>query len=147
GVTTGCSGGVMTNSSCGTPLAGTFKFQKYTFTNTGAATCYTVTLAGGAACTGAADFVSAAYSPSFNPATLCGAGSNYVGDLGLGPATGATSYSFGVPAGATFDVIVWNRTSTNFCPDPYDLTLTPCASVGGGPTTSATKLAFAQQPT
>jgi hypothetical protein len=76
------------------------RYDQYTFTNTTAApACIKVTLA--------ANFAahSVAYLTSYDPANK---GTNYLGDLGINYAgnNSQASYSFSVPAGATYVVIV-----------------------------------------
>jgi hypothetical protein len=89
---------------------GTKRFQTFPFTNnSAAAACFTVTI--NAALGGAGDIESAAYLGSYDPANLC---LNYLGDsgvVGLGTTVGSASYSFTVPAGAQFVVVV-NTTGT-----------------------------------
>ena len=101
-----CPGGIMT--------AGTRFFKTFgPFTNSaGAPACITVTInaaTGGGPNTG--DIESAAYLGTYDPANLC---LNYLGDSGisgLGTTVGSASYSFTVPAGAQFVVVV-NTTGT-----------------------------------
>ena len=97
-----------TNAAGG--FAGTKFYKTFTFTNnSGVAACYTVNLT--AALGGAGDIESAAYSPSYNPASIT---TNFLGDTGisgLGTTVGSAQYSFTVPALATF-VIVVNTTGT-----------------------------------
>jgi hypothetical protein len=97
----GCPGG-------GFP--GTKRFQTFNFTNNSAvAACFTVTI--NAALGGAGDIESVAYLGSYDPTNLC---LNYLGDsgiVGLGTTVGSATYSFTVPAGANFVVVV-NTTGT-----------------------------------
>jgi len=78
------------------------RFDQYTFTNTSAsAVCVQVTI-NPQSCDGT--IFSAAYLGSFNPADVS---QNYLGDSGDSPpANTPLSYSFNVPAGATFVVVV-----------------------------------------
>ncbi|HEY7114332.1 MAG TPA: S-layer homology domain-containing protein [Thermoanaerobaculia bacterium] len=93
-------------ASCATPKSfpGTFgsgnrRFDSYTFTNCSASTvCVTVGLTQTSGT--AFELFSAAYSPSFNPSSLS---TNWVADPGT---SGTTQYSFNVPGGATFVVVV-----------------------------------------
>jgi len=106
GQPSGCSG-----KACpGGGFPGTKRFQTFNFTNNSAAeACFTVTI--NAALGGAGDIESAAYLDTYNPANLC---LNYLGDsgvVGLGTTLGSASYSFTVPAGANFVVVV-NTTGT-----------------------------------
>jgi hypothetical protein len=86
-------------------FAGTKFYKTFTFTNnSGAATCYTVTI--NAALGGAGDIQSEAYSPTYNPAAIT---TNLLGDsgiVGLGTTVGSVSYSFTVPALTNFVVVV-----------------------------------------
>jgi len=129
------------NEACSGSTSGTFNYLLYTFrNNTASAVCYTVSF-DNACNTAATSLFSAAYSPSFSPSNVC---TNFLGDLGNGTNT-TTSYSFTVPSGQNFEIVVWNRTSGSYCTSPFTLTLTPCASLP--PATSATKVVFVQQPT
>ena len=118
-----------TVASCGTPLGGSFKFLKYTFTNnTGGASpdCFTVTLS--SACDtvsgGAGALASAAYLGSFDPTNVC---ANYIADMGLSTATAAgDTYSFSLANGATAVVVVFSRTAGAPCTLPFTITITPC---------------------
>ena len=106
GQPSGCGG-----KACpGGGFPGTKRFQTFNFTNNSAAAgCFTVTI--NAALGGAGDIESAAYLDSYDPANLC---LNYLGDtgiVGLGTTLGSASYSFTVPAGANFVVVV-NTTGT-----------------------------------
>jgi hypothetical protein len=99
-----------TRSECGMPgscpqLADSslHHYDAYTFTNgTGEAACFNVDLHAGEGCTGNTPIFSAVYLHSFNPADLC---TNYLADIGTSPNPSAL-YSFTVPAGATFVVVV-----------------------------------------
>jgi hypothetical protein len=106
GLPSGCAG-----KACpGGGFPGTKRYQKYEFDNNGASeACFTVTI--NAALGGAGDIESAAYLSSYDPTNLC---QNYLGDsgvVGLGTTLGSASYSFVVPAGAHFVVVV-NTTGT-----------------------------------
>ena len=106
GQPSGCGG-----KACpGGGFPGTKRFQTFNFTNnSAAAACFTVTI--NAALGGAGDIESAAYLGSYDPTNLC---LNYLGDtgiVGLGTTLGSAAYSFTVPAGAQFVVVV-NTTGT-----------------------------------
>ena len=78
------------------------RFDQYTFTNSsGAAACVRVTI-NPSGC-GTSEIFSAAYLGSFNPADVS---QNYLGDSGDTPPGQPLTYSFNVPAGATFVVVV-----------------------------------------
>ena len=85
--------------------------KPYTFTNTaGAARCYTVTI--NAALGGPGDIESVAYDQVYDPTNI---DTNYLGDSGisgLGTTVGQASYSFTVPAGHNFVVVVVTTGST-----------------------------------
>ncbi len=91
-------------------FAGTHYYKTFTFTNTsGAARCYTVTI--NAALNGPGDIESVAYDQTYDPTMLS---TNYLGDTGisgLGTTVDHASYSFTVPAGHNFVVVV-NTTGT-----------------------------------
>ena len=97
-------------ASPGGGFAGTHYYETYTFTNTsGAARCYTVTI--NAALGGPGDIESVAYDQVYDPTML---DTNYLGDTGisgLGTTVDHASYSFTVPAGHNFVVVV-NTTGT-----------------------------------
>lgn len=80
------------------------RFDQYTFTNNSAsAACIQVTI-DPQSCTGANEIFSAAYLTDFNPTDLS---QNYLADSGNAGSAGTPfSYSFTVPAGATFVVVV-----------------------------------------
>lgn len=84
---------------------GTKYYETYTFTNTaGAPRCYTVTI--NAALGGPGDIQSVAYDQVYDPANLS---ANYLGDSGisgLGTTVDKATYSFTVPAGNNFVVVV-----------------------------------------
>ena len=75
----------------------------HTFSNnTGSSQCVLVTMNGSQCGGDKQPIFSAAYLGSFNPNNLC---QNYLGDAGFGT-TGVEVYSFDVPAGATFVIVV-----------------------------------------
>jgi hypothetical protein len=92
------------------------RYDAYTFTNTNAtAACINVTFTGTIA-----GLESVAYLNSYNPADIS---QNYIGDLGVIYAANTTaSYSFSVPAGATFVVVV-HETTANGPANSYTLTV------------------------
>ena len=105
-----CPGGI------GTP--GTRFFKTFgPFTNSaGVPACMTVTINAATGVPNTGDIESAAYLGTYDPTNLC---LNYLGDSGVsglggpgpGPVLGTASYSFAVPAGASFVVVV-NTTGT-----------------------------------
>ena len=101
-----CSG----KASPGGGFTGTHYYKTYTFTNTsGAARCYTVTI--NAALGGPGDIESVAYDQTYDPTNIS---TNYLGDSGisgLGTTVNSATYSFTVPAGHNFVVVV-NSTGT-----------------------------------
>ena len=101
-----CSG----KAAPGGGFPGTKYYKTYNFTNTsGAARCYTVTI--NAELGGPGDIQSVAYDQVYDPANLT---ANYLGDSGvsgLGTTVDQASYSFVVPAGNNFVVVV-NTTGT-----------------------------------
>jgi hypothetical protein len=96
-----CSG----RASPGGGFTGTHYYKTYTFTNTsGAARCYTVTI--NAALGGPGDIESVAYDQTYDPTNIS---TNYLGDsgvTGLGTTVANATYSFTVPAGHNFVVVV-----------------------------------------
>ena len=109
-------------SSCGGKASpgggfpGTHPYETFTFTNTsGAPRCYTVTI--NAQLGGPGDIESVAYDQVYDPTNI---DTNYLGDTGisgLGTTVGQASYSFTVPAGHNFVVVVnatGNTTSSPF---------------------------------
>ncbi len=103
-------------ASPGGGFPGTHPYETFTFTNTsGAARCYTVTI--NAELGGPGDIESVAYDQVYDPTNI---DTNYLGDSGisgLGTTVGQASYSFTVPAGHNFVVVVnatGNTTSSPF---------------------------------
>lgn len=93
------------------------RFKIYQFVNNNTSTaCITVTLNAGS-CVGASSLFSAAYS-GFNPGDIS---MNYLGDIGASP-NPSRSYSFNVPAGADFQVVVSQLNTNQSCP-AYTLTV------------------------
>jgi len=104
-------------SSCGAPNAcsvingALYHYADHSFTNsTGAPRCVTVTLS--SSCTGANSIFAAAYIGGFDPSNIC---NNIVGDSGVSPNGGSTSFGFNVPDGATFEVVVSEQTANAGC--------------------------------
>jgi hypothetical protein len=99
------------SASCAAPKAcpaslgtGTRGFDAYTFSNqSDVTTCVTVNVTADASCNGANQIFSAAYLDSYDPQNLC---TNYLADEGSSPDLGYHDYSFEVPAGRTFVVVV-----------------------------------------
>jgi hypothetical protein len=102
-----CSG----KASPGGGFAGTHYFKTFTFTNTsGGARCYTVTINAGL--NGPGDIESVAYDQTYDPTMIS---TNFLGDtgiVGLGTTVDHASYSFTVPAGHNFVVVVNTTGST-----------------------------------
>ena len=96
-----CSG----KASPGGGFAGTHYYKTFTFTNTsGGARCYTVTINAGL--NGPGDIESVAYDQTYDPTMIS---TNFLGDtgiVGLGTTVDHASYSFTVPAGHNFVVVV-----------------------------------------
>lgn len=100
-------------------------YDVYTFANTaGAASCFTVNVNAGT-CVDTQYIFSAAYLNRFNPASLC---TNYLADIGRSPIP-VGAYSFTVPAGANFDVVVYEIDGGVGCPS-YSITITNCNLCG-----------------
>ena len=97
-------------ASPGGGFAGTHYYKTFTFTNTsGGARCYTVTINAGL--NGPGDIESVAYDQTYDPTMIS---TNYLGDsgiVGLGTTVDHASYSFTVPTGHNFVVVV-NTTGT-----------------------------------
>jgi PKD domain-containing protein len=103
-----------TTKSCpGLSGAGSPHYDTYTYVNTAATSrCVTVDVTPNCSQAGSG-VVTAAYLGSYNPASLC---ANYLADGGTNPSNGGTAeYSFDVPAGATFVVVVNELTANTFC--------------------------------
>jgi hypothetical protein len=111
------------------------RYETYTFTNTaGAPRCYTVTI--NAELGGPGDIESVAYDQVYDPANI---DTNYLGDSGisgLGTTVAQASYSFTVPAGHNF-VIVVNGTGDNFS-SPFSGTVSGFVDNTAGPGDCAT---------
>jgi len=96
-------------------------YDAYRFTNTmGAPSCFTVSINAGT-CVDTRYIFSAAYLTRFDPTSLC---TNYLADIGASPLP-VGSYSFTVPAGASFEVVVYEIDPNVGCPS-YSLNVTNC---------------------
>ena len=117
-------------NSPGGGFPGMHRYETYTFTNTaGAPRCYTVTI--NAQLGGPGDIESVAYDQTYDPANI---DANYLGDTGisgLGTTVGQASYSFTVPAGHNFVVVV-NGTGDNFS-SPFSGTVSGFIDNNAGP--------------
>jgi hypothetical protein len=142
-------------STCANPkncpgvVQDTYIYDEYRFINTsGAARCITITI-DGSDCGGPLGVTSAAYLGTFDLSNAC---ANYLadtGDLSM-HLTGPLTYSFNVPAGAQFAVIVEGESGKAWC-EQYSLsvsglagcsTSTPTSTPAtGSPTTGATATA------
>lgn len=119
--------------NCPGPLGqGIRKYDSYTFVNnTGNPQCVTVRL--DSACSGSGtngDIQSEAYLGSYDPTMIC---NNYLGDLGGSPPA-LNSYSFTVPIGATYVVVV-NEVNMNSGCQSYTLNVSCGMQSGGGTAT------------
>lgn len=108
------------------PSVPPYRYNTHAFTNTGPDACVTVVL--NVPCASATNaLLSAAYLDRFLPPDLC---ANYLGDSGLEAANGSRGYSFRVPTGARFEVMVHelNPSETNQGCGNYTLQLygLPC---------------------
>ncbi len=111
---------VLPPSSCGDvqPCAGAvtfgtppYRYATHNFTNNGPETCVTVAL--NVPCTNSGSgLVASAYLGDFNPAALC---ANLLGGSGLDAVNGSGGFSFRVPAGQRFTVVVNEHNN----PDPF----------------------------
>lgn len=80
------------------------RYDAYTFTSCPASASACVTVTFNTACGASNQLFAAAYAGSFNPDDLC---SNYLGDAGGSPiAGGFTTFSFNIPSGSTFTIVV-----------------------------------------
>ena len=117
-------------NSPGGGFPGMHRYETFTFTNTaGAPRCYTVTI--NAQLGGPGDIESVAYDQTYDPANI---DANYLGDTGisgLGTTVDTASYSFTVPAGHNF-VIVVNGTGDNLS-SPFSGTVSGFIDNNAGP--------------
>ena len=105
---------------------GTRSFDQYSFTNTGTLpVCVAANL--NSAC--GTNIFGATYLGSFNPANVC---ANYLADAG-GSFAGLSTWSFTVPGGATFVIVVHEVNQGTGC-SSYTLSVNglPCSNDGGG---------------
>src|SRR5215813_5290188 len=80
------------------------RYDAYTFTSCPVSASACVTVALNTACGGNSQLFAAAYAGSFNPDNLC---ANYLADSGGSPpAGGSATFSFNVPSGSTFTIVV-----------------------------------------
>jgi hypothetical protein len=104
--------------TCGSPTAGLYHYDLYSYANTGnVEVCVTVTVE--AACIGNRFIYSGAYLGSFDPSNVC---ANWLADLGSSPNGAPGEYSFNVPAGATLLVNV-HETNRDIGCASYTLTI------------------------
>jgi hypothetical protein len=110
-------------------------YDAYTFVNTSSSgACFTVNVT--AACLDEILIHSSTYLDSFDPQNLC---QNYLADVGPGILTNS-QYSFTVPAGARFVVVVNELAPNLLCPN-YTLTVTgPACPVPSTPAPSSTPI-------
>ncbi len=88
-----------------------YHYVSFPFTNSSATTACVTVYVDAMSCTGTNSIFSAAYLGSFEPLNAC---ANYLGDIGSAPnPTG--SYSFNVPPGVTFVVVVHENTHMAGC--------------------------------
>ncbi|HKP54867.1 MAG TPA: choice-of-anchor J domain-containing protein [Chloroflexia bacterium] len=110
-------------------------YDAYAFVNTSNSTaCFTVDIA--AACLDEILIHSSVYLDSFDPQNLC---ENYLADVGPGVLT-MSQYSFNVPAGARFVVVVNELAPNLLCPN-YTLRVTgPACPVPSTPVPTSTSI-------
>ncbi len=113
----------------GTFSTGTRRYDAYAFTNCATTpSCITVTL--NTACSTADKALfAAAYLGSFDQNNIC---ANYLADPGLSPGTAPVSFSFTVPAGASFTVVVSEINSGASTNCGYTLNLAGLCCQGNG---------------
>ncbi|MDQ6655624.1 MAG: dockerin type I domain-containing protein, partial [Verrucomicrobiota bacterium] len=121
--------------SPGGGFTGTHYYKAFNFTNSaGAARCYTVTINAGL--NGPGDIESVAYDQVYDPANI---DTNYLGDTGisgLGTTVGQATYSFTVPAGHNFVVVVnttGSNTSGTIASAPFSGTVSGFVNNAAGP--------------
>ena len=109
-------------------------YDSYTFVNnTPSSQCYSVEI--DTACSGNNFIFAVTYLNSFNSANLC---ANYLADSGESPFTN-DNYSFTVPAGATFVVVVHEVTANAGCTS-YTVSVKACSTSGTpAPTNTPTR--------
>jgi hypothetical protein len=120
GTISNCAG----TNTCPGPVNSTPRhFDSHTYINTSStAECITVEL-DATGCAGQF-MASASYLNSFNPANLC---ANFLG-VNNSTFNGKQSYSFNVPAGATFVVVVYEANADTGCAS-YTLNVKSCANI------------------
>jgi hypothetical protein len=96
---------VTTTAPCVAQGSQPVHYDVYTLVNnnTAAPTCVTAKLTAACGVQGVTELYLAAYSPTFNPASIC---QNYVGSSGMTAINSQVSASFNVPSGAPFQVVV-----------------------------------------
>jgi hypothetical protein len=110
-VASSCSSAKACPSALGT---GTRAFDQYTFTNASDVdACVTVNVDADPSCSGTNQILSAAYLDSYDPQNLC---TNYLADAGQSPDAGFHAYSFEVPAGHNFVVVIAGVNAGGICP-------------------------------
>ena len=115
-----------------------YHYNAHTFTNTlPYAACFTVSI-NAMSCTGNNSIFSAAYLNTFEPLAQC---NNYLADIGPSPSP-IGSYSFTVPAGANFIVVVHETRHAAGCPyyvmNVYSAGCTPTPTPTTQPTITPT---------
>ena len=127
GVPQTCAG-IETCSIFGDPSS--FRYDSYSFTNTGGAACVTIDTT--TVCNGNHAIFTSAYLGSFDPNNLC---ANWAGDVGSDP-NPEGSFQVNVPGGETLIVVV-NEEHHAGCPG-YELTITGLCGGTPSPTPSGT---------
>lgn len=117
----------------GTFGTGTRRYDAYTFTNCSTnPSCVTVTLS--TPCVGNTGLSAAAYLGGYDPNNLC---MSYLADAGFTPGAAPANFSFTVPAGATFTVVVNEVNSDAGIGCGYTINLDGlCCQSAGCPTVS-----------
>jgi hypothetical protein len=110
-VASSCASAKACPSALGT---GNRSFDQYTFTNASDVTaCVTVYVDADASCSGTNQILASAYLDSYDPQNLC---TNYLADAGQSPDAGFHAFSFEVPAGHNFVVVLSDVTAGGVCP-------------------------------
>ena len=109
------------SKACPAPLGtGVRHFDGYTFTNASPVeTCVKVNVTADASCSGVNQVFSASYLDSYDPQNLC---TNYIADEGSSPDLGFNDYSFVVPPGRDFVVMLSTVSEGGQCAG-YNLTV------------------------
>ena len=132
GIPDTCSG---PNDPCQIGSAGTFHYDAYTYTNLqNTEQCITVNLTTTCGVNNA--IYGATYISSFNPGSIC---TNYLAGAGNSP-NPVASYSFNVPANATFVVVISEVNANSGCSE-YTVEVVgdvACPNGGTTPTTTST---------